>query len=255
MMKLKFRSALLSTTWTLVSGLLISGAAYVPASMAADMPTVADGIGGVVMGAKGPEAGVWVIAQTSDLPTRYIKVVVTDDQGRFMIPELPKAKYEIWVRGYGLVDSPHVDGAPGKNIALKSVQAPNAKAAADYYPANYWEAMFKIPAASEFPGTGPKGNGIAANMQTQQQWLQLLKDGCHQCHQQGDKLTRTLSDNTPEGWAERITKAREAGDQALGNTGPEHAAAMQNRMTQFHTKSREGRTSERSAATSARCGT
>ena len=40
----------------------------------------ASDIGGVVASSKGPEAGVWVIAETTDLPTRYIKEVVTDDQ-------------------------------------------------------------------------------------------------------------------------------------------------------------------------------
>ena len=67
-----------------------------------------DDIGGVVTSAKGPEAGVWVIAETNDLPTRFAKMVVTDDQGRYVIPDLPKANYDIWVRGYGLVDSPKV---------------------------------------------------------------------------------------------------------------------------------------------------
>src|SRR5215472_14162471 len=56
-----------------------------------------DDIGGVVTGANGPEAGVWVIAETTDLPTRYIKSVVTDDQGRYVIPDLPTANYEVWV--------------------------------------------------------------------------------------------------------------------------------------------------------------
>src|SRR5262245_51107670 len=54
-------------------------------------------IGGIVTGPAGPEAGVWVIAETTDLPTKYAKIVVTDDQGRYMIPELPKAKYKVWV--------------------------------------------------------------------------------------------------------------------------------------------------------------
>ena len=230
-MKKQFVRALCaSTCFVTVSGAWISASL---AAAAPAVPVVADGIGGVVTGAKGPEAGVWVIAETHDLPTKFMKIVVTDDQGRFMLPELPNAKYDIWVRGYGLVDSAHVQGAPGKNLELKAVTAPTAKAAAEYYPANYWESMFKIPAESEFPGTGPKGNGIAATLQSQQQWLQLLKDGCHQCHQQGDKTTRTLLDNTPEGWADRIGKARGPGDQAVGNTGPEHAASMQNRMTQF----------------------
>ena len=67
-----------------------------------------DDIGGVVSSSKGPEAGVWVIAETTDLPTRYIKEVVTDDHGRYLIPDLPTAKYTVWARGYGLVDSPKV---------------------------------------------------------------------------------------------------------------------------------------------------
>src|SRR5262245_3732539 len=66
----------------------------------------ADDIGGVVTGPRGPEAGVWVIAETTDLPTKMAKMVVTDDQGRYVIPDLPKAKYKVWVRGYGLIDSP-----------------------------------------------------------------------------------------------------------------------------------------------------
>ncbi len=100
------------------------------AASAAGVPVAADGIGGVVTGTKGPEAGVWVIAETNDLATRLIKIAVTDDQGRFMLPELPKAKYQVWVRGYGLVDSGWVEGSPGTNLNLMSVQAPNAKAAA-----------------------------------------------------------------------------------------------------------------------------
>src|SRR6266436_5093308 len=84
-----------------------------------------DDIGGVVTSAKGPEAGVWVIAETRDLPTRFAKMVVTDDQGRYVIPDLPKANYNVWVRGYGLVDSPKLKAAPGKILNLKAVVAPN----------------------------------------------------------------------------------------------------------------------------------
>ena len=64
----------------------------------------ASAIGGVVTSAKGPEAGVWVIAETNDLPTKYAKIVVTDDAGRYLLPDLPPATYEIWVRGYGLAE-------------------------------------------------------------------------------------------------------------------------------------------------------
>jgi len=78
-----------------------------------------DDIGGVVTGPNGPEAGVWVIAETADLPTRFVKIVVTDDQGRYVVPDLPKATYSVWVRGYGLVDSPKVRTEPGKIVNLK----------------------------------------------------------------------------------------------------------------------------------------
>ena len=113
-----------------------------------------DDIGGVVTSAKGPEAGVWVIAETTDLPTRFARMVVTDDGGRYVLPDLPKANYSIWVRGYGLVDSPKVKSAPGKILNLKAVVAPNEAAAAQYYPAIHWYSMLKIPDKSEFGGKG-----------------------------------------------------------------------------------------------------
>src|SRR5262245_49552796 len=128
-------------------------------------------LGGVVRGPNGPEAGVWVIAETTDLPTKFAKIVVTDDRGRYLVPELPKANYQVWVRGYGLVDSPKVAAAPGKTLDLTAVPAPNAAAAAEYYPAIYWYSMLKVPEKSEFPGTGPQGNGLATHLKSQGQWL------------------------------------------------------------------------------------
>src|SRR6516165_4323001 len=104
-----------------------------------------DDIGGVVTGPNGPEAGVWVIAETSELGTKMAKMVVTDDQGRYVIPDLPKAHYKIWVRGYGLVDSQKVDAEPGKNLNLTAVKAPDEAAAAQYYPSIYWYSMVKVP--------------------------------------------------------------------------------------------------------------
>ena len=90
-----------------------------------------DDIGGVVTGPRGPEAGVWVIAETNDLATKFAKIVVTDDQGRYVIPDLPKANYTVWVRGYGLVDSPKVQSAPGKLVNLTATAAPTEAAAAE----------------------------------------------------------------------------------------------------------------------------
>src|SRR2546425_5858591 len=94
-----------------------------------------DDIGGLVTSAKGPEAGVWVIAETRDLPTGFSKIVVTDDRGRYVVPDLPPANYQVWVRGYGLVDSQKIQSAPGKIVNVTAVVATNPRAAAEYYPA------------------------------------------------------------------------------------------------------------------------
>src|SRR6186713_2751210 len=145
-----------------------------------------DDLAGTVTGPSGPEAGVWVIAETGDLPTPFARIVVTDDRGRYLIPDLPKANYSVWVRGYGLIDSPKSMSAPGKTLNLKAVAAPNAKAAAQYYPAGYWFSLMRIPEKSEFPGTGPEGNGIGTAMRSQAEWLRELKSGtCLACHQLG----------------------------------------------------------------------
>ena len=151
-------------------------------------------LGGVVTSAKGPEAGVWVIAEATDLPTKMVKIVVTDDQGRYLVPELPKANYNVWVRGYGLVDSPKVQTAPGKTLNLKAVVAPDKKAAIEYYPALYWWSLLQVPPKSDFPGTGPSGNGISPNVHSQGEWIRNIvnTDGCTGCHQMGDKATREI---------------------------------------------------------------
>jgi hypothetical protein len=168
-----------------------------------------DDIGGVVTSAKGPEAGVWVIAETNDLPTRFAKIVVTDDRGRYVIPDLPKANYSLWVRGYALVDSHKIKATPGNIVNLKAVLAPSEAAAAHYYPAIYWYSMLKIPDKSEFGGSGR----IPANV-TQNEWLTMVKNrSCIGCHQLGQLSTRTFPQNLPhpvkaatsqEAWFRRI---------------------------------------------------
>src|SRR5438874_4741196 len=136
------------------------------------VPIGGDDIGGVVTGPSGPEAGVWVIAETTELPTRFARIVVTDDQGRYVVPDLPKAKYKVWVRGYGLVDSVKVDAEPGRQLNLTAVPAPNDKEAAKYYPAIYWYSMLKIPDASQF---GKKDGDIPEKVK-QFDWLNLMKN-------------------------------------------------------------------------------
>src|SRR4051795_359135 len=118
-----------------------AGATSTQQGSPAAVPIDGDDIAGVVTGEKGPEAGVWVIAETADLPTRFVRIVVTDDRGRYLIPDLPKASYRVWVRGYGLVDSPKVQAAPGAALDLGAVAAPNARAAAEYSPAGYWFSL------------------------------------------------------------------------------------------------------------------
>jgi len=148
---------------------------------------------GVVQGEKGPEAGVWVIAETKDLPTNFIKIVVTDDRGRFMLPELPDANYSVWVRGYGLVDSKPVQTKPTPTaMTLRATNAKTPQEAAKIYPGDYWLSMLEPPAASEFPGRGNDANGIGQVMQTQGHWINSLKSDCNFCHQLGNQLTRSV---------------------------------------------------------------
>ena len=149
-------------------------------------------LGGVVSGAQGPEAGVWVIAETTELPTKFAKIVVTDDQGRYVMPDLPKANYNVWVRGYGLVDFPKVQAAPGKMLDLTAVAAPSTTAAAQYYPAIYWYSMLKVPGESAFSGQ-QRDKSMPTNLTAQAQWVNIIKStGCLSCHALGTIGTRTI---------------------------------------------------------------
>ena len=158
-----------------------------------------DNIGGVVTSSKGPEAGVWVIAETTNLPTKFRKIVVTDDQGRYMLPELPNVTYKVWVRGYGLVDSKPVEAKPGKTLALTAVPAPTAQGAAQYYPADYWVSLMNIPPLSAFPDAHARAV-----------FLTDMKRGCNVCHQMGNKATRDLEpalgtfSSPKEAWERRM---------------------------------------------------
>ena len=161
-----------------------------------------DDIGGVVTGPSGPEAGVWVIAETTELPTKFAKIVVTDDQGRYLLPDLPGARYSVWVRGYGLVDSARMQASPGTTLDLRATAAPNAAAAAQYYPPVYWFSMMHVPAAHEFPLPKIKSQG---------EWLNIIKTGaCQSCHALGTPGTRTISTalgvfpNSAEAWQRRL---------------------------------------------------
>src|SRR5258706_14742307 len=166
---------------------LIATFGGVDAQRPAAVPLDGDDIGGVVNGPRGPEAGVWVIAETSDLKTKFARIVVTDERGRYLLPDLPKARYSVFVRGYGLVDSPKQQAAPGQQLDLTAVAAPTPKAAAEYYPAGYWLSLLKVPDASEFEGEHAKDSGNPPGLHSQAEWLPHLKSGgCAACPQLGN---------------------------------------------------------------------
>ena len=172
-----------------------------PQAAAASVNVGKKSIGGVVTSSKGPEAGVWVIAQTKDLPAPYTKIVVTDDQGRYVVPDLPPANYTVWVRGYGLVDSKPQSAALGKETDLKAEVAPDPQTAAKVYPAAWWASMMKFP-----------------DDKAEQRKMVLDMKECYDCHQLGNDLTRHIEHSsvpnaktTMEAWDQR-TK--------LGPSGP-----------------------------------
>src|SRR5262245_14484533 len=194
-------------------------------------------IGGIVTGAKGPEAGAWVIAETRSTPTHLIKSVVTDDQGRYVVPDLPSGEYDVWARGYGLIDSPKVKTTAGKIVNLKAVAAPDKKAAAQYYPALYWFSLLQVPPASDFPGTGDSGNGISPNIRSQGEWIRQVvnTDGCTGCHQMGNAATRTIPTDivgqfpdSKAAWERRVQSGQAGGgmNARFTQVGRQRALAM-----------------------------
>ncbi len=175
------------------------------------VPVDADDIAGVVTSSNGAEAGVWVIAETADLGTKLRKIVITNERGQYLLPDLPKANYKVWVRGYGLVDSAPVDGKPGTNLALAAVVAPNPRAAAQYYPASYWVSLLNVPPKSAFPMT--VSATPAAVIPTQADWVYSVKN-CWGCHELGNEPTREIPaslgkfQNSAEAWNRFISSGQ-----------------------------------------------
>ena len=168
-----------------------------------------DDIGGVVISADGPEAGVWVIAETDDFQTRYAKIVVTDDDGHYVVPDLPDADYQVWVRGYGLADSEKIAAKPGDAVDLTAIVAPSAAVAAEIYPAIAWYAMMHLPPESELENIE---GGLNRYRNT------MTSNGCIGCHQLGNLATRTIPkelgefDSSEEAWIRRIQSGQAGGN-------------------------------------------
>ncbi len=226
-------------TMLLIAAILVVGTAHAQQSI---LPQE-DYISGVVASSAGAEAGVWVIAETTDLPTPYVKIVVTDDDGRFVIPELPIANYRLWVRGYGLRDSGKTFLRAGaRDVSLRVETADDAREAAQVYPADHWYSLLEPPAASEFPAAGGSGRGLGDDMDSQARWLDTLKLGCNFCHQLGNATTRGfdhwtaeflesegLTDaSSEERWIRRLRTGVRGGDMLtrLGWLGPERSVEV-----------------------------
>jgi hypothetical protein len=218
-----------------LAALLVAGVAIWSVGATARQSGMADGvITGTVSGDNGSEAGVWVIAETDELETKFAKIVVTDDTGRFVLPQLPEATYDVWVRGYGLVDSEKVQLATGQeDVALMAMVAPTPRDAAQYYPGNYWYSLLEPPPAGEFPGTGNSGNGINPDMLTQSHWVDNMKQGCQLCHQLGNTATREVQhrdefDSTVAAWDHRVQTGQRGNQMsgAMNRFGREPALEM-----------------------------
>ena len=210
--------------WALTAaGCAALAAAACGPAMEQASPMDDDDISGAVTGPNGPEAGVWVIAETMDLPTRFSRIVVTNDAGQYLIPDLPSATYDVWVRGYGLVDSEKVSAQPGDMLDLTAVVAPDEAAAAQYYPAGHWLSLIEVPGTDQFPGTGPDGNGISPNVGSQAEWLRMVKSGgCTACHSLGNLATREIPpqlgdfDSLVDAWDRRIQSGQAGGSMSNG---------------------------------------
>jgi hypothetical protein len=174
-----------------------------------NIPIDDDDIAGVVRSLSGVEAGVWVIAETESLGTRFARIVVTDDEGRYVVPDLPAADYQLWVRGYGLVDSAKVPAAPGDRIDLIATAADGPATASSVYPAAYWYSMLHLPSEEEVAD-------IPGGMNNYLMWIKNM--GCVGCHQMGQAATRTLPamlqniESSEQAWARRISSGQAGGN-------------------------------------------
>lgn len=192
------RTVASKVVWVLLAALCVTARATIGGQTVQGLTIDKSSIGGTVVNSDGgrPEAGVWVIAETKSLPTPFRKIVVTDDQGRFLVPDLPAADYDVWVRGYGLKDSERVKGARGASVKLTVVNAATPQEAAKIYPASYWTSLIQPPPMSDLP----------ARFKSQDEWLANLRNGCNHCHATGMPQTRIYT--TAKDWDSMFLRAQ-----------------------------------------------
>lgn len=193
---------------TLSAALAAGCSSEAPPEASSSVAMDSDDIAGVVTSSAGPEAGVWVIAETDDLATRFARIVVTDDEGRYLVPDLPEANYQLWVRGYGLEDSAKVDATVGESVDLTATIATDPAIAAQVYPAAYWFAMMDLPTEEEVAD-------IDGGLNEYLTWVKNM--GCVGCHQIGNQRTREIPEaladieDHQQAWARRIASGQAGG--------------------------------------------
>lgn len=164
-----------------------------------------DAISGAVTSSAGSEAGVWVIAETGEFDTFFARIVVTNDDGQYLIPNLPDAEYQVWTRGYGLADSPKLAIRPGQTVNLEAVIAENDAVAAKVYPAAYWYSMMDLPTEDELVN-------VQGGLNAYLTWMKNM--GCIGCHQLGQESTRTIPEalgdfeTHEEAWMRRVSSGQ-----------------------------------------------
>ena len=137
------------------------------------------------------EGGVWVIAETADTPTKFRKIVVTDEQGRFLFPDLPtKATYTYLVVATGWsIGARSSDG--GSDLALEAAVAPNARTAARCIRRTTGIRSSTFLRNLIFRERAD-GKRHRAEMRTQHHWISQIKVNCNVCHQLGNQATREI---------------------------------------------------------------
>ena len=122
---------------------LFSRCSCLPNSRPAPWPSTPTTSAGSCRARRGPRPASGSSPRRPSCRTKFRKIVVTDDRGRYLVPDLPRGDYAVWVRGYGLADSKPVNAPPGKHVNLPAVAAPTPQEAAAVYPANYWYSLIK----------------------------------------------------------------------------------------------------------------
>ena len=214
-------------------GIAVFWRPHSPGSAPARLRTVriaidADDIGGVVTSANGPEAGVWVIAETTDLPHQAAKIVVTDDRGP--LPACLTCRRRTTRCGCAAMASSireGADSAPGKLLNLTAVVAPSASRSGPVLSGrSTGMPCSRCLRRASSPAPVSNGNGISRERQSQAEWVSRLKTRRlrQACHQLGNKATRELSPklgtfkSSVDAWEHRVQ---------VGQAGPNMVNQMQ----------------------------